>query len=128
LQEGTAPGWAGGGRESYQAMKARLAAEVIEKVPGIRSDSDFRNIVEPLLPSPSDEEEQAKFKAAQFKTWLKSKAPATPISDTYFKTAQQTQRKKQGGSSGSWEPAQDYESMSYEKLTKKYNELLGSSK
>jgi hypothetical protein len=128
FKEGALKGALGGKSEKYNAMKARIAAEVIEKVPGIRSDADFRNIIEPQLPSPSDDNETANFKAEQFKRWIQSKKPSTPISDTYFGTQNQAQKVQQTGASGSWDEAPQYESLSDADLEKLYQEKIGGRK
>jgi acyl-CoA thioesterase FadM len=77
------PGYAGGKAESYGAENAKIAGAIIGKVPGIKSDSDFKNIVLPMLPKGSDTPEQARLKKAAFAGFLKQNGPTTPILSSF---------------------------------------------
>lgn len=80
-QGGRLPSWIGGSSEEYKAGKARLSGAVVGKVPGIKSDSDFENIVVPMLPTPSETPEAASSKWRNFVEFLNSQAPASPLLD-----------------------------------------------
>jgi hypothetical protein len=77
------PGFLGGERGSYQAGKAKIAGALVGKVPGIKSDSDFKNIVEPMLPAPMDTESEQVKKMNKFTSWLASQGPSAPILEGY---------------------------------------------
>lgn len=76
---GTLPGAIGGNRESYIASKAKLSGAIVGKVKGIKSDSDFVKIVEPMLPAPTDTPGQAALKLTNFTAFMKANAPSAPI-------------------------------------------------
>ena len=69
----------GGTKAAYDAARAKLAAVLMSKVPGIRSDSDFRNIVDPILTGRLDSPEEKAAKEESFKTWLDAQAPSAPL-------------------------------------------------
>jgi hypothetical protein len=130
FKAGNIPGYAGGAKDAYEAMKARVAAEITEKIPGIRSDADFRNIIEPQLPKPSDDPKTAAYKVRQFEGLLRSRMPATPITDTYFGKAKAQPQK--GGASGAWDQSsyqkmsdQEIENLSDEELQKIFDQIRG---
>lgn len=77
------PGVLGGEAPFYAAARAKISGAIIGKVPGIKSDSDFKNIVEPMLPSGADTAAQAEKKLQQFKGFIESARPANPILDGY---------------------------------------------
>jgi hypothetical protein len=70
-----------GKRSEYNAYVAKVATQVIDKVPGIRSDSDFRNLVQPMLPSPGDPKDVVKKKLEIFKNFLEARKPETTTYD-----------------------------------------------
>lgn len=108
LYEGMAPQIMGG--KDYDATKAKIAAAIMGVVPGIRSDADFKNLIEPMIPKPGDIPETSKKKAADLKAWLVANRPKTTVGDTY------------GQGSGKPASGSDYDSMSYEELTRRINE------
>jgi phosphopantetheinyl transferase (holo-ACP synthase) len=69
----------GGDKEAYQSAKAFLSGAIVGKVPGIKSDSDFENIVVPMLPKPGETMAAATKKAALFDKFLISQKPGTPV-------------------------------------------------
>lgn len=89
--QGNAPSWMGGSRSEYQAYKAMIASQVINKVPGIRSDSDFRNIVEPMLPSPGDPKETIATKKKVFEDFINSVSPETTTYDSIYGTTKKSE-------------------------------------
>ena len=92
VYEGNAPSWMkGGARSEYQAYKAMIASQVINKVPGIRSDSDFRNIVEPMLPSPGDPKDTIATKKKVFEDYINSVAPETTTYDSIYGTTKKSE-------------------------------------
>ncbi len=78
-QSGRIPSAFGGSSEAYKAAKGKIAGAVVGKVPGIKSDSDFENIVAPMLPNPGETPEAAAKKLEIFKGFLKANAPASPL-------------------------------------------------
>lgn len=83
--EGHIPGWLGGKASDYESLKANISAAIVGKVPGIRSDKDYENIVVPMLPKPGTTAEDAKRKVDIFMNWLQSQAPETPVLNNYGK-------------------------------------------
>jgi hypothetical protein len=67
-----------GKKSEYDAYVAKIAAQIVEKVPGIRSDADFIRVVKPLLPSPGDPKDTIETKKKIFSDWLESKTPDAP--------------------------------------------------
>jgi hypothetical protein len=67
-----------GKKSEYDAYVAKIAAQIVEKVPGIRSDADFVRVVKPLLPSPGDPKDTIETKKKIFADWLESKTPDAP--------------------------------------------------
>lgn len=72
----TLPSWAGGERSTYEAQKAILAGAIIGKVPGIKSDKDFKEVIEPLLPKSSDTPEAIARNKKIFENFLDTSAPS----------------------------------------------------
>jgi len=89
--KGNAPSWMGGARSEYQAYRAMIASQVINKVPGIRSDSDFRNIVEPMLPSPGDPKDTITTKKKVFADFINSVSPETTTYDSIYGSSQKSE-------------------------------------
>ena len=89
--QGYAPSWMGGARSEYQAYKAMVASQIINKVPGIRSDSDFRNMVEPMLPSPGDPKGTIATKKKVFADFINSVAPETTTYDSIYGSAKKSE-------------------------------------
>ena len=88
LWEGYAPAVEIGGknitdgkRSEHNAYLAKIATQVIDKVPGIRSDSDFQNLVKPMLPSPGDPKDVVKKKLSIFENFLRARRPETTTYD-----------------------------------------------
>lgn len=77
--DAAAPGFLGGNKKAYDAERAKIAAAMIGKFPGIRSDSDFRTIVAPQLPTFTDSDQEKVDKRASFAAWMQSQAPETPL-------------------------------------------------
>lgn len=80
--ESMIPSWvpgAGGQKESYDAALAKLGSAVMKIVPGLRSDQDAIRYVRPMLPKPTETEEQAEIKMKRFEEWLYSFRPETPL-------------------------------------------------
>lgn len=77
------PSVVGGSKDQYQAMKGKISGAIVGKVPGIKSDSDFENIVAPMLPRPGESAKAAEEKLKNFEGFLRANAPATPILDSY---------------------------------------------
>ncbi len=73
--KGTVPGALGGKREEYEADKARFSVFIMNNAEGIRSDADYKNIVEPMLPKPVDTPEIAGNKARDLKRWVRAHRP-----------------------------------------------------
>jgi hypothetical protein len=71
----------GGKRSEHNAYLAKIATQVIDKVPGIRSDSDFQNLVKPMLPSPGDPKDVVKKKLSIFENFLRARRPETTTYD-----------------------------------------------
>lgn len=67
-----------GKKSEYEAYVAQVGTQIVAKVPGIRSDNDYKTFVKPMLPSPGDPEETIKMKSALFKKWIESQKPETP--------------------------------------------------
>jgi len=67
----------GGEKSSYEGLRALLAGAIIGKVPGIKSDSDFENIIVPLLPKASDTKDAIDRNYKVFERFLNSAAPAS---------------------------------------------------
>lgn len=80
---GLIPSFLGGDKESYKSTKAFLSGAIVGKVPGIKSDSDFENIVVPMLPKPGESLAEAEKKKKIFDKFLHSQAPAAPVLDGY---------------------------------------------
>jgi hypothetical protein len=95
---GHMPGIIGGQSEEYDSLKANVSAAVVGRVPGIRSDSDYKNIVVPMLPKPTDTEEVAAEKVATFKRWLEAQTPETPVLRNYGKDGATPKKESSGGS------------------------------
>jgi hypothetical protein len=68
-----------------------IASQVINKVPGIRSDSDFRNIVEPMLPSPGDPKDTITTKKKVFADFINSVSPETTTYDSIYGSSQKSE-------------------------------------
>jgi hypothetical protein len=79
---GKIPSMLGGNADAYEASKGKIAGAIVGKVPGIKSDSDFRNIVEPMLPRAGETGESAQRKLQIFKDFLKANGPTSPLLDS----------------------------------------------
>jgi hypothetical protein len=76
--KGTLPQPVPGSRKGeLEAEKASIGAQIVGRVPGIKSDQDYQNIVVPLLPAAGDRPETIKAKRAAFGSFLDSMAPAS---------------------------------------------------
>lgn len=64
------------------STRSDVAATIMKNVPGIRSDVDFKEIVEPNLPKLGDSEETLQLKERTLRRIVESGAP-TPILDTH---------------------------------------------
>lgn len=84
---GYSPSAIGGTMEKYNNLKANISAAIIGKVPGIRSDKDYENIVVPNLPQRGDTPEQAADRVRIFRNWLESQAPESPTLSNFGKTS-----------------------------------------
>lgn len=73
---GMVPSWMGGSKAEREASVAQVAGAIIGKMPGVRSDSDFRNIIAPQLPSPMDPPDTIEHKRKNLMEYIKSNAPA----------------------------------------------------
>lgn len=85
LAEGKTLGVFGGSSEKMENLKATVSAAVVGRVPGIRSDKDYENIVVPMLPKAGDPTNVANDRARIFEKWLAAQAPKTPILSNYGK-------------------------------------------
>lgn len=77
------PGYLGGKSEAYDAWLGKIAGAIVGKVPGIKSDQDFRAIVKPMLPSPTDTKAIADAKKLNMMGFLRSQSPSAPILESY---------------------------------------------
>jgi hypothetical protein len=118
LESHMTPKALGGG--DYDSLKAMIAAAIMNRVPGIRSDADFRNIVEPMIPHPSDPPKLAAERAAKLKAMLRSNRPVNEVSNVYMPKKEEPQRVG-NGASGSWD---DLDSLSDDELEKLYNQTV----
>lgn len=64
------------------SVRSAIAGTIMSSVPGIRSDVDFKEIVEPNLPKMGDSEETLRRKEATINRFVESKV-ATPILDAH---------------------------------------------
>lgn len=90
---GLLPSIMGGDEEAYKSAKAFLSGAIVGKVPGIKSDSDFENIVVPMLPKPRETMETAQRKAVLFDKFLKANSPAAPVLSGYGLMPQSAEEK-----------------------------------
>lgn len=89
------PGFLGGNKEAYEAWVAKISGAIVGKVPGIKSDQDFRAIVRPMLPSWTDTNAVAQAKTQNMMGFLRSQAPNAPILESYgYNLAPQFQEQK----------------------------------
>jgi hypothetical protein len=94
----------GGKRSEHNAYLAKIATQIINKVPGIRSDSDFQNLVKPMLPSPGDPKDVVEKKYQIFKNFLDS---SKPDSTTYDMLPDEDKAKLEGKNMPSPLPTQE---------------------
>ena len=64
------------------STRSAIAGTIMASVPGIRSDVDFKEIVEPNLPSHLDSEETLRHKENTIRQFVESKT-TTPILDAH---------------------------------------------
>lgn len=64
------------------STRSAIAGTIMANVPGIRSDVDFKEIVEPNLPAIGDTEETLRLKEQTIRNFVESKT-TTPILDTH---------------------------------------------
>lgn len=64
------------------STRSAIAGTIMANVPGIRSDVDFKEIVEPNLPAVGDSEETLRLKEATIRNFVDSKT-TTPILDAH---------------------------------------------
>lgn len=64
------------------STRSAIAGTIMSNVPGIRSDVDFKEIVEPNLPARGDTEETLRLKEATIRNFVESKT-VTPILDAH---------------------------------------------
>lgn len=83
LVNANTPSWLGGEKEKYENLRANISAAVVGRVPGVRSDKDYENIVVPMLPQPGDTRKAAMDRVRKFEGWLASQAPETPTLSNY---------------------------------------------
>jgi|688.fasta_scaffold08687_22 hypothetical protein len=77
------PGFLGGNSEAYDAWVAKIAGAIVGKVPGIKSDQDFRAIVKPMLPTWTDTNRVAELKKQNMIGFLRSQSPSAPILNSF---------------------------------------------
>lgn len=111
------PKAAGGG--DFKSLEAKIAGAIMNRVPGIRSDADFRNIVVPMIPQPSDPPEIANAKAKDLKAYLRSNRPVNEVGNVY-KPKPKVEEKKTTGATGSWDGLDD---LSDEELAIEHSKL-----
>lgn len=87
---GAVPSWLGGEAGEREASLAQVSGAIIGKVPGIKSDADFKNIVLPMLPKPIDPKSTVESKRKNLEAFLRSQAPAAWLkTEGRNKTAQE---------------------------------------
>lgn len=96
-QEALLPSAMGGKRELYNAKRAQLALKITSLNSGARSDADFRNLIEPMLPSWSDtDKETRKLKGKQLNDTLIAERPILPEDNKPYEAGQATREIDQG--------------------------------
>jgi hypothetical protein len=65
----------GSKKRELKAINANIAAQLVGKVPGLKSNVDFEEIIIPLLPVGSDSESTVRAKMRNFNSFLHANAP-----------------------------------------------------
>lgn len=76
---GAFPSWLGGNKETYKSWKGKMAGAIIGKVPGIKSDKDFEEVIVPQLPGMLETGAAAQDKLKSFESWIEAQSPSTPL-------------------------------------------------
>lgn len=71
-----------GKREEHNALNATIASKILEVVPGIRSDKDYQNVIQRMLPQPYETNDSLLVKRSILENWLDSRKPSTPSSES----------------------------------------------
>jgi hypothetical protein len=76
--EGNLPNFVKGSQKArIEGNNSQVAALLVGKVPGIRSDKDFERVIQPLLPAPTDTKDSLLSKKRALERFLLSQAPAS---------------------------------------------------